>query len=251
MHTNYRDISFCNIFYINLDRSLDRRKNMEKQLHAFSLPFIRINAIDGVNLSKRQASHCNQAARTLRGYAPMTQNEIGCFLSHQAAWKKVIETGKPAFIFEDDIIFLDGIDSVINNIINLPNQPDFIKLGGIRKRYYLPIMSLSENKKLSLLLNCNSGSHAYFLSVSGAHTLLKATQIFSEAVDCFLDSFWFKQQKLFAVCPSPIALGPMAALSTISAERFSLEQQVHSHKNTKCHIYRYTLKRIRSLKKYS
>jgi GR25 family glycosyltransferase involved in LPS biosynthesis len=35
------------IYYINLDRSVERRKNMEELLSHFNIPNVRISAVDG------------------------------------------------------------------------------------------------------------------------------------------------------------------------------------------------------------
>jgi len=38
------------IYYINLDRAVERRKNMEELLSHFNIPNVRISAVDGKNI---------------------------------------------------------------------------------------------------------------------------------------------------------------------------------------------------------
>src|SRR5580698_8166913 len=91
------------ILFINLARAADRRRNMERQFAAFGLDFERLEATDGQNLSMvDRALVDNEKRRRITPY-PLSNNEIGCWLSHRRALQQVAEGGENlAAIVEDD-----------------------------------------------------------------------------------------------------------------------------------------------------
>ena len=83
------------IVWVNLDRSLDRRINMEKILGKINIPNNRITAIDG---GKEDLSHITNLQR------PLTNNEKACALSHIKAYSYLKNIpGKYFLVLEDDI----------------------------------------------------------------------------------------------------------------------------------------------------
>jgi len=92
------------VFLINLDGSGDRLASATAQLSAADFPAERIEAFDGRG----------RAVETLPGYdprgalrhmgRPLRGGEVGCYLSHVAAARRVVESGAPmALVFEDDL----------------------------------------------------------------------------------------------------------------------------------------------------
>lgn len=90
------------IFYINLDKRGDRRKEIEQELNLMDLPYERFPAIYNEN------------------------GIVGCGYSHLAVFKLARERGyKNILIFEDDFTFLvsktefnDYLDKLFNNFKN-------------------------------------------------------------------------------------------------------------------------------------
>jgi GR25 family glycosyltransferase involved in LPS biosynthesis len=92
------------IYWINLDRSIDRRANMESMFRdpVFAgIPIIRINAVDG------KASNIDEILNTkLEGMKSdkFTKVEYACTLSHLETIKTFLNTNyKNALIMEDDM----------------------------------------------------------------------------------------------------------------------------------------------------
>jgi len=92
------------IFVVNLDRSASRMRWMERQLSAFDLGFTRINAIDGDRDDiAGEIARLGLTLGEVRG-RPLGPREIGCYLSHIAAFRAVKASGlKGACILEDDV----------------------------------------------------------------------------------------------------------------------------------------------------
>ena len=90
------------IFWINLERSKDRRAKMEAQLNKYNLNHTRIEAVDGDNLNYKQ-QYCRN------GYninIKMSKYEIDCALSHIKTIQHCYDKGlEYALILEDDATF--------------------------------------------------------------------------------------------------------------------------------------------------
>ncbi|MCY6319736.1 glycosyltransferase family 25 protein [Bacteroides uniformis] len=93
-------------YIINLKRSVDRRIYMEGQCR--KLPFLNveyINAVDGRNMSPDERTAAFDEKEFEKRYSVKVRpGEIGCTLSHQKCYKKIVEEHLPyALILEDDI----------------------------------------------------------------------------------------------------------------------------------------------------
>ncbi len=93
------------IYYINLDRAVERRKNMEELLSHFNIPNVRISAVDGKNISDDEL----YSNFIFEGEKNRTKVEYACLLSHFKAFllfQKSISEGnnyKNCLILEDDM----------------------------------------------------------------------------------------------------------------------------------------------------
>jgi glycoside transferase family 25 len=106
-------------YVVNLARSIDRRVYMENLLKTYSnLDVEFIDAVDGRIMSEGE---CNESFDIKRFAKEMLKEvrpgEIGCTLSHQKCYKKIVSDGEQsAVIFEDDLIFNEDITLLIPKI---------------------------------------------------------------------------------------------------------------------------------------
>ena len=116
------------IYWINLDRSIDRRQNMEKVLNNFKIKNIRIKANDG-KLETDEAIY----GKFITDKFSMTKLEYACLLSHLNTIKQFSESNnKIALIFEDDISLEFSVywnKSISQIIKEAPKDWDIIMLG--------------------------------------------------------------------------------------------------------------------------
>jgi GR25 family glycosyltransferase involved in LPS biosynthesis len=93
-------------YFINLDRSPDRRQAMEAGLAAIGLSgaYRRFPAVGGEALSER---------------SPLSAGQCGCFRSHHGAVAQAIESNSGGFvhIIEDDVIFARAFPAMLGNAI--------------------------------------------------------------------------------------------------------------------------------------
>ncbi|TMJ18041.1 MAG: glycosyltransferase family 25 protein [Alphaproteobacteria bacterium] len=109
-------------FYINLDRSPERRARMEQELARAGMSWVRrFSAVDGAQVAKRPGMRLSAA-------------ELGCLSSHLHAIESAVR-GRFAFIFEDDVEISPHLPSILHggqlpaladhDVVFLDCQPDW------------------------------------------------------------------------------------------------------------------------------
>lgn len=97
------------VTYINLDRSIDRRRSIEKLLARAQLPALRSSATDGGSFDFETDDLHNS----------LSMAERGCAHSHREVWKRFLtESSAPfALVMEDDIEFNSDFSWVVNEVL--------------------------------------------------------------------------------------------------------------------------------------
>jgi len=158
---HYKYINVVDIIYwINLDRSNDRRKNMEKILSNFKIENIRIKASDG-----KLETDDNIYGKFITDKLSISKLEYACLLSHLNTIKQFSESNyEIALILEDDVSLDFSIywDKPLSEIINeVPKDWDIIMLGylynkPVRNLYTLNTMYNKFSSALSYIINKKS-----------------------------------------------------------------------------------------------
>lgn len=122
-------------FVINMERSSVRRERMNFLLKNTALDYEYISAVDGKALSDEEKNILFNIKKSINYYArDILAAEIGCTLSHQKIYRKIVsEDINYALILEDDIesIFIpDSVCSKIENVLN-SDQPVCVLLSGM------------------------------------------------------------------------------------------------------------------------
>jgi len=120
-------------YYINLEKRLDRKENMEQLFSQLEIPAQRIDAVDGSLVSyekllENNMDLCKSWLDPLQD-RPLTPGEVGCILSHTIAWTQIVKTGEPGVILEDDI-FLDKPSYNVRQIEERLDDFDLVYLIG-------------------------------------------------------------------------------------------------------------------------
>ena len=157
--------NFPRILWINLDRSADRRKNMEELFDKYNLDHIRIKAVDGQNVTEMENS-CIENAKISRA-------ENACTCSHIMALKYFVENmdDDKIIIFEDDISFefLEYIPydwSILDK--NLPHNYDIIQLAVTNTRHQHPTILVKVRPNMGYYC-----SAAYLVTKKAAQKLVE------------------------------------------------------------------------------
>ncbi len=105
-----------------------------------------------------------------------TRGEVGCLLSHMAAWRTLIDEGlEAAVVFEDDVVL--GADaSAVLAALTLPAAPTMVKL----ESWFTPTVvarqpsrQLTDRTALHALHADHRGAAAYALNAAAARVLLR------------------------------------------------------------------------------
>ena len=128
------------MFYINMDRSKDRRHFIERNVAPDVPQLQRIPGVDGskLDLAGKDARLASLITRyNIKNDTRQTDFEIdrvgavGCTLSHKAVWEAFLETGKDhAVVFEDDLYWSSKHKKQLLNVLKrMPDEADIVLLG--------------------------------------------------------------------------------------------------------------------------
>lgn len=171
--------------YINLDRAPGRRESMEAQAARLGLGLERIAATDGRTIPE---------AERLRMVAPeadppLSSSEIGCYLSHMAAWRRIVAAGAPwGLVFEDDVCLADDIAVFAGDTGWIPADAEVVRLSSSLKPVTLAAAPAARvgGRDLLRLRSPALDLSGYLISATRAAAMLATPRHFVRPVDRFL-----------------------------------------------------------------
>ncbi|MGP4842516.1 glycosyltransferase family 25 protein [Marinobacter sp. 1Y8] len=196
------------LYVINLDRDVRRLEQLSLQLDGLGLPFERIAAVDGRDVSdsdyhRFQQARPRQNKRWLRG-------QMGCFLSHYKAWEK-IAAGAESYgvVLEDDIYLSGDAGCYVTHSDWIPESADVIRLEPSTNR-----MLLARQEVLQLggrvfypVKSTAWCAGAYILSRRAAKQLIELPASAHQPADAMLFSFQesviARQLQILQCSPAP------------------------------------------------
>ena len=227
-------------FIIHLKRAHKRKSFVDDIIKNVPIDSEIINAVDGKILSKKDIDNILSYNKIYNPKYPFKINsgEIGCFLSHRKAWKKIVEQKLDAgLILEDDIRISPF---TFNKSFNF-------SLKNIQKYKYIQFQ-VRENKRKSTIIQTENElellypvptqlrTSAQLVSFEAAVELLNKTKKIDRPVDTTLQMFWETKIKCYCVNKSGISD------HTLEAGGSTLVQKNHSKlkllRNIKRFVYR-------------
>lgn len=173
------------IYYINLDRSEDRKKNIEKICYDHDINPIRFPAIDGKLLDLNDKKY-EKALQNIKWWFVIENyknvGHFGCYLSHMSIYHQFLKSTKEyCFILEDDAEFITPYlkREIVHNMNNLPKNWDILLLGyEIDDSHSLVQKGNQKTRLKNGLLNINyfTGLHGYIINRNCAHKLIDNLQ---------------------------------------------------------------------------
>jgi GR25 family glycosyltransferase involved in LPS biosynthesis len=130
MFTSQKIINKINVpvYYINLDRSPQRKKFMENQFDRYNITnYKRITGVDGKQLKNTFKDNINGTTFT-NNYPELTKNEVGCLLSHLKAIKTAYDNNLDQVLILEDDSSLDLMffwEDKLTSLLNKLNKPDW------------------------------------------------------------------------------------------------------------------------------
>jgi glycosyl transferase family 25 len=177
-------------YLINLDQDTERLAFFTSAFSALGIDFERIPAIDGRRFSETDY----QAFTRERPHHahPWLRGQMGCFLSHYAAWEKIAH-GQDRFcaVFEDDIHASEDLASILNNDRWLPDEIDLVRLETSTNRVRLsasPIQGPNE-RGVYTVHSTSWCAGAYLINRRAAQQLIALPSNLHEPADAMLYNF--------------------------------------------------------------
>jgi glycosyl transferase family 25 len=195
------------VFVINLDKSTDRMAKISKRLDELEVPFERIVAVYGAELSQKELE-INYApelnAKKYRRELPC--GEIGCYMSHIKAWKIIVQRKLDcAIILEDDITIEKEFGVFAERLANSTDDFDIVKFFCSKKNpnivSYVPI---GPDHQLCRFRKVPSGNQGQLITYDGAKKLLATYERFGRPVDVDIQHWWESGINVLGVFPSVV-----------------------------------------------
>ncbi len=218
-------------FVIHLERAVGRRGSVEALRSALPIPSEILPAVDG----RRLAPDAANAAYVRARYAPrypfgLTLSEVGAFLSHRAAWRRIVDDGLDyAVVFEDDAaIDPDRFAALLDFLASERARWSYILMpaAGLEPAG----ASLARRGDATLLRPHSPPLRAIGQVVSreAAERLLAVTAPFDRPVDTFLQMSWITAVAVLVALPTPIRdVSRETGGTTVQRKRMGLVSRLH------------------------
>jgi len=183
------------VLVINLARSPDRLAAITEQLNAINIPFERIDALDGRNLSDEFVEEVSPARIVSKSYhRALSKAEVACSLSHRKAWQRIVDDDLDfGVVLEDDVELLESFNEVLTLLAEIPHRDwDFIKLYALRRGGGKNIAQHFDFKGHTFVTyhRYPLGFVGQAVSRQGAESLIRNLPYVTEPVDGQLKSWW-------------------------------------------------------------
>jgi glycosyl transferase, family 25 len=173
--------STMDVYVINLDKDVERRHWMDRQLTAHKVTYLRVAAVNGAELRARQHPYSVDPRRSHLGAA-----EVGCILSHTNAWRLITQADdEHGFVLEDDVHVSDDFGDFIRSVRLNPSElcVHKVETGCANVTLIRQPSYSAQNRKAYKLQTNHAGAGAYILNKRTASHLLEHVDLFHAAID--------------------------------------------------------------------
>ncbi|MEE9408521.1 MAG: glycosyltransferase family 25 protein [Polaribacter sp.] len=136
------------IYYINLDKSKERRNFMENQFKELKIPITRISAVYGKELDKSFLKKEKSKHNILAHFPLPNDGEIGICLTHFKLWDFLSKQPEDfSIVLEDDALVQEVFFKDLKQLLEQLTVEDFLDISG-KKGFY----SLEKNELVNTFL---------------------------------------------------------------------------------------------------
>lgn len=213
---------------INLATSTERMAFQTQQLQALGICFSRVNAVSTNEITpERYEQHANSWERKMR------PAEVACFLSHLAAWEKVVQDNQPYLILEDDALLAKNTAALLEALpkkITPTWQPDMLTLEvrGRKKLVAKEQVAITPVYQARRLYQDRTGAAGYVLFPQGAKKLLAQ---YKQKGAALADAFLCRSYELASYQIEPAAIIQLDMCDTYDVpSQFTTSSTISNHK---------------------
>lgn len=178
-------------YVINLDKDTDRLQFFSDNFKRLNLEFERISAVNGRNFHEQDYQEFMRL-RPRNNNKSWLRGQMGCFLSHFAAWELVANgTEEYCAVFEDDVHISDDLKTILQDSSWIPNTADIIRLETSTNRIRLSnAPSVQHNGRTAYkVMSTSWNAGAYILNRSTAKKLVALPLAEHQPSDILLFNF--------------------------------------------------------------
>jgi glycosyl transferase, family 25 len=193
-------------FILHLDRATSRAGAVRSLATSMAIESEVVAAVDGAHLTQQEVDAAHVRRRFRPAYPfPLTRTEVGVFLSHRLAWRRIVDDGLDfAFVFEDDAeIDPVAFAAVVEFVTHERQAWDYVLLPAQPIRSGTPVASGGG----LTLMRPNAPplrAIAQIVSLAAAKRLLDRTLPFDRPIDTFMQMTWVTGQPVLVASPSPV-----------------------------------------------
>ncbi|MFZ9406517.1 MAG: glycosyltransferase family 25 protein [Burkholderiaceae bacterium] len=212
---------------INLDRSPDRLKRIGGRLDELGLVWERMPALDGNQLDLHDPALIDRAEFARRhGKLPLP-GELGCYLSHVRAVRRVMSSNaRFGLILEDDAVLGDSLPGVLAGLMHSDSDWDVVKFSGVHRGHPKRLRALDAHHDLVVMLTKCTASSGYMINRQAALVLGEGLLPMRIPFDHEFDRGWHWNLRVRYVRPYPIR-HDQVVLSTINDEEHGRGTKFH------------------------
>ena len=213
-HRNLEDISegkgdgSVGVYYINLDKATDRKEALIPLLEKLDIPYERIPAIYGKELStEEKAKLTNPWIFQILMQKDIKDGEIGCYLSHLKSWEEFLKSKYSyALVFEDDVSFDPSeLKELIDSLIECNDKWDFVNVDPHRPGWPKVIRKLSGKFNLTAPRQKIFLADCYLINRKAAASLIKHALPIRMPVDHYINRSWELGYKFRCIDPKIVS----------------------------------------------
>jgi len=219
-----------NILAIALPIEMERRQHLDEMLSSLNMHYELVKTSPPVPSSQwNEVGFDHKKSRALLG-RDLSCGEIGCFLSHRAAWKMAAASDRPSLILEGDA----QLDRKSRDVCEMLS--DGRANWELAMLYYSKcIPSVWHQQRLDntfrLAKFANRRAYclaAYMLTPAGAQKLIELSKSFHLPADDFVSGGWIRKDlDMFAIVPKAAGLCP------VQSDKSNLEDDRQQNKTRK------------------
>jgi glycosyl transferase, family 25 len=216
-------------FILHLERASSRAATVRSLRARMAIESEVLAAVDGARLTPQEVDQAYARRRFRPTYPfPLTRTEVGVFLSHRLAWRRIVDDALDfAFIFEDDAEIDPAAFAALVEFATLERPAwDYVLLPATPIRNGTPVASRGG---LTLMRPDAPPLRAIaqIVSFAAAKRLLDRTLPFDRPIDTLMQMTWATGQPVLVASPSPIRdVSRETGGSTVQRKSMSLVERL-------------------------
>lgn len=193
-------------FILHLDRAVSRKANVQALRASLPIESEVLDAVDGARLTQREVDEAYAPRRFEPRYPfALTRTEVGAFLSHRAAWRRIVDQALDfAFVFEDDAAIDPEAFATLASFVAAEREHwDYVLMPAQPVRGGTPV---ARRGGFTLIRPAAPPLRAIaqIVSLDAARRLLDRTLPFDRPIDTTMQMPWATGQPLLVASPPPV-----------------------------------------------